>query len=253
MKEFVIEAACGSNAGRVREHNEDNFFFNGRSLPVENKGVSIVYTAKGRTSSEQFYSVFDGMGGEEAGEVAAFTAAKIAKQESASLSDYAISPRIFLEKMFEKMNLAVCSQSEGLPAGRMGTTVVSILFIENMVYVGNLGDSRIYRLRDRQMIQVSEDHVEKMPIPGHKARLTQFLGVDPSELTLEPHIAKAEIQSGDLFLLCTDGLTDMLSNFEIFSILSECASIRSAAEKLIAAANKKGGKDNITVLICRVL
>lgn len=253
MSIFTIEAACGSNVGKIREHNEDNFYFNGRTLPQENQGVSIVYTNKEKSTSELFYSIFDGMGGEEAGEVAAFTAAQTAKKAREELNEFAISPRVFIGNLFTKMNKEVCRQSGGLPTGRMGTTVASILFIEDKVYVGNIGDSRIYRLRDKALVQVSEDHVEKIPIPGRKPRLTQFLGVDPSELTLEPYIAKADIRKGDTFLLCSDGLTDMLSNLEIFTILTECASLRSAVSKLIALANKKGGKDNITVLLCRAI
>ena len=82
--------------------------------------------------------------------------------------------------------------------------------------------------------------------------LTQHLGIDREEMEIEPYIAKGELQEGDIYLLCSDGLTDMLSNFEIFSLLRNHKNMDECATALIRAALEKGGLDNITVLLCKV-
>lgn len=253
MRHFFIEAACGSSVGRIRGNNEDNFFFNGRTLPQENRGLSLVYSVKARTSAEQLFSVFDGMGGEEAGERAAFLAAQTTAARTEDFRRFVMQPRVFLERLCEEMNRNVCEASLQLKSGRMGSTYATLLFVEDSVYASNLGDSRIYRLRNHELLQVSEDHLERFPIPNQKPRLTQYLGVLPDELTLEPFIAKAELQSGDQYLICSDGLTDMLDNVEICTVIKGCASVRKCAAKLIERANRKGGKDNITVVVCKVI
>lgn len=249
----IIEAACGCNIGRVRKNNEDNFYFSGRMLPCDNNGLRMVYTQKINSDEMPLFAVFDGMGGEEAGEVASFQAANVTDKCAEQLKKYLIPPREFLEDMCAKMNRAVCEESQKLAFGRMGSTVASMLFVNDTAYVCNLGDSRVYRLRDNELMQLSEDHTELLP-PNvtRKPRLTQHLGIFEDELRLEPHIAKGGIKKDDRYLLCSDGLTDMLSNAEICAILKDHQSVRQATAKLIDLALGHGGKDNITVILCRV-
>ena len=90
-------------------------------------------------------------------------------------------------------------------------------------------------------------------IPGKKkAPLIQYLGMDPEEILIEPFIAKGDLKKGDQYLLCSDGLTDMLTNFEIADIMLNSPDAATCAENLIRAALEHGGRDNITVIVCRI-
>ena len=93
--------------------------------------------------------------------------------------------------------------------------------------------------------------MEQNGIKGRKPYLTQYLGVDPKDLQLVPHIESYSVMEGDIFLACTDGLTDMVSEKKIASILEECATPESAVEELIRKALAAGGRDNVTVIVCR--
>ena len=88
--------------------------------------------------------------------------------------------------------------------------------------------------------------------PKKKTPLTQHLGINPEDFLIEPYIAKGELKAGDVYLLCSDGLTDMLSNLEIDEILSAGASPEEDVRRLVDAALEKGGKDNVTAIVCRV-
>lgn len=251
--EIVIEAACGCDTGRVRKNNEDNFYFGGRMLPRNNNGLRMVYTHKLKSDEMPLLAVFDGMGGEESGEVASFLAADMADRCAEQLKKYCIAPRDFFEDMCTRMNRAVCEESQKLAFGRMGSTVAALLFVSDTAYVCNLGDSRVYRLRDNELMQISVDHTELQPSNvTRKPRLMQHLGIFEDELRLEPYIAKGTVEKDDRYLICSDGLTDMLSNVEICSIIKAHKSVKQATAKLIERALKNGGKDNVTVILCRV-
>lgn len=252
---FQLHAACGCHTGRIRSGNEDNFYFNGRHLGQENNGMEGTAAAKYLLTGECCFGVFDGMGGVEFGEVASYTAVKTLKEKMALLNEHLASPRPFLEEAIRDMNLAVCAESQRLASGRMGSTAAMLMFVPDEVYVCGLGDSRVYRLRDSQLMQLSRDDVERFPPDmevKRKPRLTQYLGVFPEDLILEPYIAKGELQKDDIYLICSDGLTDMLTNLEIYNCLKSHASVRKAAEHLISEALKNGGRDNVTVIVIKV-
>lgn len=121
------------------------------------------------------------------------------------------------------------------------------------MYSCNLGDSRAYRLRNGEFLQISHDHVETRSLAvGRKAPLTQHLGINPEDMLIEPYIAKDKVFPGDQYLLCSDGLTDMLTNFEISDIMLSSEDAESCVTHLINAALEHGGRDNITVIICRI-
>ena len=135
----------------------------------------------------------------------------------------------------------------------MGSTIAMLMFFGDQPYVCNLGDSRIYRFRDDELMQISEDHLEPVPPgSGRKPRLVQHLGIFEEEMRLEPYIAKGALKRGDVFLLCSDGLTDMVSPAEICLILKETRSEKRAVERLIELALEHGGRDNTTVIVCRI-
>lgn len=252
-----IESACNCNMGRVRENNEDNFYFAGRILPVKNRGLKASISMEAPLSGEVVFGVFDGMGGEKFGEEASFAAAKTAMESRKEFSEYVLPARDYLTGLMDAMNRAVCRRAGELKASRMGSTAVMMLFSGNYAYVANLGDSRAFRLRDGELLQLSRDHTDAaflqgQGIVGRCPRLTQHLGISPEEMVLEPYIAKGEIRAGDRYLLCSDGLTDMLSNMEICALMNEGYGICELTDKLVAAALEKGGRDNVTVIAIRV-
>ena len=121
-------------------------------------------------------------------------------------------------------------------------------------YVCNVGDSRAYRLRDGEFLQLSCDHVEKRPGRDQKkAALTQHLGFGSEEIEIEPYIAKGELKRGDTYLLCSDGLSDMLTNFEITDIMLGCEDAEDCVRQLIDSALQHGGRDNITAIVCKLI
>ncbi|MBQ1821538.1 MAG: serine/threonine-protein phosphatase [Clostridia bacterium] len=250
---FQLSAACGCSIGRVRSNNEDNFYFDGAVLPEANRGLSGFVSKKIPLESESGFAVFDGMGGEEYGEKASYAASETIRSKMEQRKRFAIGPRVLLNELCVEMNRAVCKRQKELYVTRMGTTAAILLFVPDEVYACNLGDSRIYRLRDNELLQVSVDDTEKVPEGvGRKAGLTQFLGIPEDELALEPHIVKSELKRGDIYLICSDGLTDMLSNLEICMILREHISVRQCVQHLVSGALKNGGRDNITAIVIRV-
>ena len=253
---YRIEAAAGCNKGRIRSNNEDNLFFAGKTLEQENEGLRRAVGQRFSTDSEVCFCVFDGMGGEESGEVASYTAARAMKEIFEESRDYLSSPKKTLERICMRMNEAVCNTAESLEYVRMGSTMVSLLFVMDEVYMCNIGDSRAFRLRDNEWLQLSQDHTERLPAnmdeKKHKPRLTQHLGISPDELTLEPYIAKGDLRRGDQYLLCSDGLTDMLTNVEICALIKEERNTKKCVERLINLALEHGGRDNVTAILCRV-
>ena len=239
--------------GRVRKNNEDNFFFDGISLPETNTGMSGCIVMKAYLEREKCFGVFDGMGGEEYGEKASFTAVELMREKADKSMRYTCGSRAFLTQLCTEMNRAVCARQQELYVHRMGTTAAMLLFEPDEVYACNLGDSRIFRLRDNELSQISVDDTEHLPEGSQrKAGLTQFLGVPEDELSLEPHIVKCELKRGDLYLICSDGLTDMINNLNICMILRQHISVRKTAQHLITRALQNGGRDNVTVMVMRI-
>ena len=250
---FAVEAACGCDMGRIRKNNEDNFYFDGKCLEAENDGLKYPVFVEEAVKNGMCVAVFDGMGGERFGEFASFAAARQMQQTQRKLSDFFVSPRKYLYSMTKQLNDAVVKAQEELCTDRMGATMVALYFSGRYVYSCNLGDSRSYRLRDGEFLQLSEDHLAIRPGREHKkAPITRYLGMNIEDVEVEPYIAKGELRKGDLYLLCSDGLTDMLTNFEISDIMLGSNDAENCVQALIQAALEHGGRDNITVIVCRI-
>lgn len=254
----VIEAACGCNTGRIRRNNEDNFYFNGFISDEVHNGLDHPLYETFNLTKPACFAVFDGMGGEEWGERASFRAAETLKTQLSVLLSPSAPPRHFWEQICQAMNAHICLEAKMLNCGRMGTTMVGLLFCDNEVYMCNVGDSRAFRLRDNELLQLSKDHTVMAPsafpgTPKRKPYLSQFLGIFPDELILQSYISKGKLQKGDQYLICSDGLTDMLTNIEICAILMEHSRADACVEALIKSALEKGGKDNITATLCRII
>lgn len=250
---YQIEYAYTCHIGKIRNNNEDNFWCCGDSLEAQNQGMSHIRSGYMKQSEYPLLAVFDGMGGESCGEMAAFLAAEACGEHFKAAKDgIRNDPEEFLNEICESMNQAICDYGRTNKINSMGTTAALLAFAEDAVYSCNLGDSRIYKSDREKFYQISQDHVLGHSLFG-KAPLTQYLGMEEENLQLEPSISRQEIKIGDRFLLCSDGITDMLSDGEIADILSRDIPVAKTVEILVDRALKKGGRDNITVVLCEIM
>lgn len=197
-------------------------------------------------------AVFDGMGGESCGEMAASAAVEALggfyEENRKSLKK---EPVDFLTGACENMNDAVCRYSRENRINSMGTTMALLSFSEKAIYACNLGDSRIYRHFQGKLQQISTDHVIGGKMLG-KAPLTQYLGFQEENMTLEPSIVEIGYQAGSSYLLCSDGVTDMLSDDEIQSVLNGTGTAEEKVSELLEQALSKGGRDNVTMVLAQI-
>ena len=250
---YQIEYAYTCHIGKIRNNNEDNFWCCGDSLEAQNQGMNHIRSGYMKQSEYPLLAVFDGMGGESCGEMAAFLAAEACGEHFKTAKDgIRNDPEEFLNEICESMNQAICDYGRTNKINSMGTTAALLAFAEDAVYSCNLGDSRIYKSDREKFYQISQDHVLGRSLFG-KAPLTQYLGMEEENLQLEPSISRQEIKIGDRFLLCSDGITDMLSDGEIADILSRDIPVAKTVEILVDRALKKGGRDNITVVLCEIM
>ena len=255
---YKLEAACCSNIGKVRANNEDNFFFNGIVLPQENNGQVEPLLIDKILTAPECLAVFDGMGGGDCGEVASYTAANLLKQIlSHGPIEGDMSIQSFLTGVCGSLNNAVCTKQAELDTHRMGSTAAILSFSNGYITACNIGDSRIFGLRADRFIQISTDHTDEAflkerGITGRRPGLTQYLGLNPETVRLDPYIAHDELQPGDRYIICSDGLTDMLENDEIASILKVSATAEDCVKMLVQTALDNGGRDNVTVIVCYI-
>ncbi len=242
--EFRIEAACLSTLGEGRTRNGVNFYFNGRSLMPENRGLRNPVTMAAPLLEELCFAVFDEPGGSG---LASYAAARRMKAEAERLRDFMIPERPFLTDLFREMNGAVREEAEG-----GACAAASLLFSSHLVYVCSLGGVRAFRLRSGEFMQISR--------PGAVHRSTEgllppaaWLGADPSAFRVDPFVAKGELKSRDQYLLVSAGVTDALSNLEIAGLLMDAASVEDGVESLVSSARLKGGETDAAALVCRVI
>lgn len=248
---YFAQIACSCHVGRVRRENEDNLYFFGAVLSEGNLGLPEVTRRRAPLVLPVTLAVFDGMGGEAYGEVAARIAAEILKD---ALDD---DPRADLTQVCQKANSEIYQESTRRRVSAMGSTAVILRLSGSGAEVVNVGDSRAFLLRDGTLRQVSVDHTDaeffsELGVTNRKPQLTQNLGLDPEETVIEPAISLLEVHAGDWFLLCSDGLTDMVSDKEIQSCLLSAADAETAVHDLLYAALDHGGKDNTTLICCRI-
>jgi PPM family protein phosphatase len=239
--------AALTDRGRVREVNEDRWFADPR---------------------QGLYLVADGMGGSYAGGLAAEAVATVLprllsqKLKRASFSDEAQAVKQLLGVVSEMSQLLRRESQQELGLKGVGSTVVLVMVRDGHALVAHLGDSRVYLLRANGLEQLTHDHsmlqllldcgeIGVEEVAGHPARgqLTRYVGMPGEPL---PECCGLELHAGDRLLLCTDGLTGMLSDGEIRAILGESLPPQATCARLIAAANEAGGKDNITALVLSV-
>ncbi len=222
-----------TDRGRLRSNNQDSYFCNDKI------GV---------------YLVADGLGGHQGGEVASTLARDVVGQIFLAAQGPS-DPPTFLTVAVEEANRQIYqkSQSDAYLKG-MGTTLTAIYFSNETAYMAHVGDSRVYLIQDKMIWQLSEDHtvVSRQLAVGANAPLknvlTRSVGFDSC---LDIDLYTKKVASGESYLLCSDGLYGMMKDEEIANIVSQC-SLEEAPKELIRLANKRGGEDNITVVVVKI-
>jgi len=242
--------ACGlSDVGRVRAHNEDSF-----EIDAENR----------------VYIVADGMGGHRHGEVASRVAVDAVTEwmqvnEVGGVDQGDMPPHLAsLKTAIEAAQSAVQrAEEEDVSLVGMGTTMVAMILLGNSAGVAHVGDSRAYRLRDEKLERLTKDHtwvgeqvgaglLSEAQAKVHPLRnvVTRALGGRGGVVV---EVSETSVLTGDVYLLCSDGLTTMLGDEEIERHLLEASSIEEACRNLVSSSNSGGGLDNITVLMVEIL
>ncbi len=250
----ALQIVSESHTGMVRSHNEDSVTFDASS--------GLVVLA-------------DGMGGYNAGEVASGIAASVLsveighqlatsrpeKKDAVSGEDVGV---VLLRENVKKANASIFHVAASQPQySGMGTTIVAGLFYDNRVAVAHVGDSRMYRLRGEIFESVTRDHsllqeqidsgmISKADARNSKNKnlVTRAVGIDAE---VEPEVHVYDVQVGDIYLLCSDGLNDMIEDEEIGATLQMLkANLPLAAKELIQLANDNGGRDNVSVILVKV-
>ena len=244
-----------TDTGRVRDHNEDSI--------ACDSDIGLLVLA-------------DGMGGYNAGEIASNIAVKTivglvrdaVAREDLSLRDSETGltrPSIILRDAIHRANKIIYHTSKTQPQCEgMGTTVVACLFYDNRVSIAHVGDSRLYRLRDNRFEQLTLDHSllqelvdrgfysqQEAQRASNKNYVTRALGV---EQTVEVEVHEEPVQKADYYVLCSDGLSDMIEDEDIHLTISTfSANLETVAKQLIQLSNDNGGRDNVSVIMAHVV
>lgn len=239
-----METYCQTDVGLKRNNNQDFVYASDQKV--------------GRLPT--LFIVADGMGGHAAGDLASRLAVETAVDSIGSSGEITVF-RI-LDEAVRKANDAVLKKAAEKPeyAG-MGTTFVAGVIDGDTLYIVNVGDSRLYVLDDDRIDQITEDHslVEEMVRAGRITReqmrnhpkkniITRAIG---GEVEVRPDFFDVGLRKGDIVLLCSDGLSNMVEDEQIFRIVKREKTLREAGQKLISAANTAGGRDNISVVLAR--
>ena len=230
----LADTAGRTDAGRKRRRNEDAFV-------VE----------------PPLFAVADGMGGAQAGEVASRLAAA-AFREFHGADD--LGPEERVGAIIQEANRRIYERATtDAGASGMGTTITAALLVGGHVAIGHVGDSRAYRVREGRLEQLTEDHSlvadlmrsgrlspEEAEVHPQRSVITRALGTDPE---VDVDTFTVETSPGDVFLLCSDGLTTMVADDDILGIVADAKALDDAAKALVKAANRGGGEDNVTVVL----
>lgn len=263
-KKLRFEAAASTDTGRVRDSNQDCF---------------------GYKLDDGIFVVCDGMGGAAAGDVASRTSVDVFLHEATTesvhtgdtdpglitihadpspFSSHPSDPAALLRHAISEANLAVYSLAQDDMTMRgMGTTLVALLLQEGRGWTAHVGDSRCYRMRDGALERLTADHslvdeqVRLGQITAEEAErsplrnvITRAIG---SHGSVEAEVNQIDVRTGDILLLCSDGLIREVTDRQIGDVLRSAVSLQHACDELIDAANRSGGKDNVTCLLVRAL
>lgn len=243
-----IAIGCKTDLGRVRENNEDKYEF---YVPEDGR----VLASRGKV-----YLVCDGMGGAAAGQIASEIAAKTFID--VYLHHPSEDPKVAMQSAVTAANRYVNDVGRAVPARRgMGTTLSAVIVLQDRLYTIQVGDSRIYRLRQGELLLMTNDHTwvdeqiragvltkEEAETHPYRHVITRAIG---TEGIVMADIEEHDLKAGDTYLICSDGLTNHVSDEELAQTMSSGAP-SEIAWKLVGQALQGGGSDNCTVLLARV-
>lgn len=242
---YNILYSCISNIGNVRSINQDNIICDGLYIKTNDDCIKFPLCGVKSSKSPSVFGIFDGMGGEERGEVASYIAAK-----NAAVLEIGKDAIAALSQFCNKTNIDICNYASENEMSAMGTTAAMLAFTDKGITLCNIGDSRIFLFCDGVLEQISKDHVTAAAF-GMKPPLSQNLGIPPTELIINPYFAQGSYNDGDIYLICSDGLTDMVTTKEIAEILAS-KPIGEACTQLLGKALANGGRDNTTIILCKI-
>lgn len=262
MANLFAKAAVGSDIGISRSNNEDNYYLNGKFAIYESDEQTA--TAFQSPVTEGVFAVFDGMGGQSRGEFASLTAAQTLDLYKADIS------RGNTHKVFEYIsdaNKQICDEMKKHNE-RIGSTVAILTISDGVAQAYNLGDSSIYHLSNKKITKLTRDHTvadqlyrmhalteEEAKRDVRKHSLTKHLGMFAEETDLRPYASgNIRVSNGDIFLLCTDGITNSVGEKDIKKLLhmfdGRC---KKTVNALIEMAIENGSDDNLTAMVVRIV
>ena len=237
---FLFETGAASDTGRVRDHNEDSF------ITKPESGIWVVA---------------DGMGGHDAGDFASQTITGEMDSVGFSISAGDLQAR-FMERL-NRAHQRILEHAESLGGGTVGATLVALLVYDDSFACIWSGDSRIYRMRGGRLEQLTRDHTEVRELLDagmisveeaenwpRKNVITRAIGVSAAP---NCDITSGELRADDIFLLCSDGLTEHNKDEDIAYVLGRAQSAQDACEALIAQTLDRGARDNVTTVVVRCL
>jgi PPM family protein phosphatase len=257
---------CGkTDIGRKRKHNEDSFIINNIIENEEAVYLEIPLVSSFVKNYGLLVAVADGMGGHSAGEVASELALKLLSQQLMSTHKEGIQTdeiTKILRNSIISAHDAIYDMSRNIPEySGMGTTIAGLYFCGDSIYTFHAGDSRIYRMRNGGLFQMTNDHslVQELVNVGQITKEESYLHTKKNEITnslgggdnrCKPEITdQYALWTDDIFLICSDGLSDMLNDTLLAKVLTEDISLRDKTDSLVSLANEHGGEDNITVIL----
>jgi serine/threonine protein phosphatase PrpC len=260
VKQLRIDAFGATHKGNIRTHNEDNIYVEG-AFRNELRSDNVAIKGQGGKASST-YAVFDGLGGERCGEDASYIAALGLKNfdERDELSN--------VEDYVSTVNKAICNEAVRRGARTIGTTCVMLRIDGDKAHISNVGDSRAYVFRDGDLKQLSRDQsvVQSMIEIGfidekerytnvHAGELRQYVGMTSEEdIEPQPDLVTTDVRPGDIFLLCSDGLSSELMDDRIADIIRDNSDrdARQITAILIKEVLEKQARDNVSAVVCRV-
>ena len=253
---MIYHVAARSMVGRVRKNNEDNLCIDDYFLP-ENHGDSEIVKYRFKSSAPHLIGVFDGMGGYSDGEKASFIAASTASHHRNGSSVEEGFTHTLINMCMEANDL-ICAEADG---SHMGTTCASLILYNGHYTLCNIGDSPIFLVRDGAIRQLSIDHNQKATFeratgkpakPGQKFKLTQCLGIPKEDMLIEPYTEEGIVKPGDVFLLCSDGVTDMVDLQTLHELCQSATTAEEKVARITERAYEAGGRDNITLITVQI-
>ena len=255
---IFIRAAAESNVGNARGNNEDNVYFNGDYITPRN--ISRPFAIKtGEYTDVNIFAVFDGMGRNNTGSFASLVAATRLDALADRISfDPDVTPDDAVLEYMQDTNELIRDQRRETGGVRTASTMALLIIEHGNAHVYNVGDSRVYLYRDKQLVKLTRDHVA---VEGQKSvalteegirhgRITKFLGMNSREGKMEPYRAKPfKVKKGDKFLVCSDGVTDQLDEDELTVCLGKRKDPFGHTNEIMALSMSDDSDDNVSAIV----